>query len=55
MAKEDIILRIKAKMDTGDVSGAVKDLQNAFNKINLTSDVKGEFEKIFKDLIRSTE
>ena len=31
MASEDIVLRIKAKMDTGDVSGAVKDLQTAFN------------------------
>lgn len=55
MASEDIVLRIKAKMDTGDVSGAVKDLQAAFNRMNLTGNVKEEFNKTFKDLIKSAE
>ena len=55
MASEDIVLRIKALMDTGDVSGAVKELQGVFNRLKLTDNIKGDFDKVFKDLAKSAE
>jgi hypothetical protein len=55
MASEDIILRIKTMMDTGDVTGAVKELQSSFGKLKLAGSVKGDFDKIFSDLIKGAK
>jgi hypothetical protein len=42
-------------MDNGDVKGAVKEIQSSFNRLSFSDDIKGDFDKIFKELIREAE
>jgi hypothetical protein len=55
MANDEIILRIKTLMDNGDVKGAVNEMQGMFNKLKLADGIKGDFDKIFKDLIKEVD
>ena len=42
-------------MDNGDVKGAVKEMQSSFNSLSFSEDIKGNFDKIFKDIIKEAE
>ena len=55
MASEDIVLRIKPIMETGDVKSAVAQMEGFFSKMKLTPSMKGEVDKIFKDMTREAD
>ena len=55
MANEEIILRIKTMMDSGDVKGAVSQMQSYFDKLKPSDQVRGDFDKLFKDLIKEAD
>lgn len=54
-AQEEVVLRIRGIMETGDIRSAVKEIEGYFGKMNLSKGMKGEFDGIFDKLLKEVD